>query len=208
MTCAQAISEDEVWSWCFDAYLLEGIRLRFPKSSDYTKTYQWRYVKAITKKFNEWNLNEESCKKFISVAVEFARRKRVLRKGLSVLHQKNIMQLCYDEMILEIESLDNKNMALIKCCDQYSSLGFSSFSSYLKSKVNPRALSNLTSLFLARKMPLEFMSLNKVTMECYKTLDDSEKALLPSLAQLYICRKRMLDGSFDQEIIKRVINFH
>ncbi len=64
----------EVWLWCTEAYLRCGRKLSLPEGTDPAKTYQWRYVAAIAKKFEEWDLSDEAAQKFIGIAAQTAKQ--------------------------------------------------------------------------------------------------------------------------------------
>jgi len=88
-----------IWNLCFDAYMrLGNKRLTFPEHTDPTKTYQWRYLASLCTKFNDWMLTDDERKLFIEIAVEYAIKRRLLAKGLSIFHQSNIINACYDKM--------------------------------------------------------------------------------------------------------------
>jgi len=88
-----------IWCWCCDAYLrIAGRRLSLQKDTDPTKTYQWRFLTALNKKFDEWEFDDALCKAFIDVAVRYAKRRHLLNKGLSIFLQGNLLQECHDEL--------------------------------------------------------------------------------------------------------------
>src|SRR4051812_10357354 len=88
-----------IWDWCRDAYLrLANKRLSFPKNTDITKTYQWRYLKALERKFVEWEFNDVLCKAFIDVAIINAKKLKLFDKGLSIFLMKDLLSKCYNEL--------------------------------------------------------------------------------------------------------------
>ena len=95
------LSEEQimtVWHWCFETYIRHNVKLQFPAHTDRTKTYQWRYVRAIALKFAEWDFDESTSRQFINIAVDHAKEVGVFRKGLAALHQSNLLEICYAKL--------------------------------------------------------------------------------------------------------------
>lgn len=209
MICEYAITEQEVWQWCFESYLRHNIKLKLPTARDYTNTYQWRFVKAITKKFKEWDFNPDTCKRFIDVAVDHAKELGVLRKGLAVLHQHNMMEICYKKLKAEDERNDFILLKLEDTKKFLRSLDAKNLLVYLLKRSHNKALMNITSLFLAKKLPLEFLALNKEAIKALSHIDrlyPEERNLLPSDASLYLCRKKIFNLFGNSELLSSIVN--
>jgi hypothetical protein len=88
----------QVWNWCVNSYYRHGVNLRFPANTDCTKTYQWRYVTALSRKFDQWGFDEAEKERFIDLVAGYCQDHGLLRKGLSVLHQQNLLDSCYKQM--------------------------------------------------------------------------------------------------------------
>jgi hypothetical protein len=179
-----------------------------PPAKDYTHTYQWRFVKAITKKFAEWNFNDDTCKRFIDIAVDHAKELGVLRKGLAVLHQHNMMEICYKKLKLDGERDQFLIQRLVDTCKFLRSLQVKNYKIFFLRRTHDKALSNITSLYLAKKLPIEFMAIYRDSIEALSTIelvDTDERRLLPSDASLYLCRKRILARHGDSEEVRMIV---
>ena len=92
-TDLNTFDQKQVFRICQDIYKSFGIDLRFPKARDVTKTYQYRYLTAICDKFKQWELDLNEVKRFLSIAILNSFKHKTIKKGLSALHQKNLLLL-------------------------------------------------------------------------------------------------------------------
>lgn len=204
------ITEQEVWQWCFESYLRHNIKLKLPIAKDYTKTYQWRFVKAITDKFNDWDFNNDTCKRFIDIAVTHAKELGVLHKGLSILHQHNMMDICYKKLKSENERSDFILEKIIDTKRFLESLKLSNYKLYMLKRNHNKALTNFTTLFMSRMIHTEFISLNRCSIDivnCLDSIDPDERKLLPTDAALYLCRKKVIGLFPDSEVLSEIISW-
>lgn len=210
MAHACMISEQDVWQWCFESYLRYNIKLKLPFAKDYTKTYQWRFVKAITDKFNDWGFNDDTCRRFIDIAVTHAKELGVLHKGLSILHQHNMMDICYKKLKTENERSDFILDRLVDTKKFLESLKMANYKIHMLRRNHNKALSNFTTLYMSKMLPIEFISLNKCSIDiiaCLENIDPEERRLLPTDAALYLCRKKIVDLFPDSEILSETIRW-
>lgn len=208
MICESVLSEHDVWQYCFESYLRRGIKLKLPNAKDYTKTYQWRFIKAITKKFKEWEFDQDTSKRFIDIAIDHAKELGVINKGLAVLHQQNMMSICYKKLKNEADSNVHMVKRLESTLDFLDSLSLSDIRVYLLKRPTRQAFSNLTSLYFAKKLSLEFLALSKSAISALNAIEVThphEREMLPSDASLYLCRKRVFELYRDSDAVVRVL---
>lgn len=194
------IAEDQVqnvWDWCSEAYLRHGSRLTLPANTNPTKTYQWRYARAITNKFNEWNFDTDTSRKFIDIAAKRAKECGLLHKGLAILHQHNMLQICYEELQQE-ERHNHDNISLLRGMKQWvdSQIGDSDPLSIMLSRANNRSLCKLTIWYKATKLSPLYLSLSQSCRTALSRIQESfpdERRLMPSAPQLYVQRTEFLD---------------
>lgn len=185
-----------VWSWCSEAYLRAGRRLSLPAKTDPCKTYQWRYAQAIAKKFEEWDLSDEAAKKFIDIAVRTAKERGMLQKGLAVLHQTNMLALCYDKLQAEsasnsqtLESLRHVRSWLDK------KIGSGDAVEVLLRRADPEGFCNLTMWFQASRISPLYLALSRSCSKALARLNrdsQDERGLLPKVTELYLLREEFL----------------
>lgn len=196
----------EVWNWCFEAYIRHGKKISFPVNTDYRKTYQWRYISAIATKFEEWQFDEATAKKFIDIAISHSKHVGAFRKGLAALHQGNMLQICFDTLQRE---MDNSNQSLESLRNvKYwldTQIGDGDPLDVLLRK--DQHISNITMWYQASKITPLFLALSK---QCGKAIarlartDPDERLLLPKSTNLYKLRTEFLDDDFNKHQAKQL----
>lgn len=198
-----------VWELCVDIYLLEcNMKLAFPAGTDPTKTYQWRYAKAIAAKFDEWNFDEQTSKKFITIAVQHCKQVGCLRKGLAALHQSNLLKICYDKLQMTADS-NESSIQSIKTIHQWLSNKFVNNDPLrvLLYRNDPDELCNLVKWFQASRISRLYLSLSKTCSKAIARLAKThpeERELLPKTTTLYLMRVEFLENQ-DENKIKQVL---
>jgi|3_EtaG_2_1085321.scaffolds.fasta_scaffold00213_11 hypothetical protein len=182
----------KVWHWCSDSYLRHGIKLAFPKHTDPVKTYQWRYCRSLAEKFEEWDFDDEMSVRFIDTAVKHAKKIGVLRKGLAVLHQGNMLDVVLDLLKHESASYIQSIESLVfvkKWLD--TQIGDKDPVEAMLDRERPGAFCNIVIWHQASRLPAIYISLSK---SCCKALaklkkqELEERGLLPKMTDLYRLR--------------------
>lgn len=180
----------KVWHLCSDSYLRYGIRLSFPKHTDPTKTYQWRYCRSLAEKFEGWNFDDVTSGRFIDLAVKHAKTIGVLRKGLAVMHQGNMVELVYKQL-QEEATQDDQSIDSLKHTKIWfdAQIGDNDPIAVLLDRQHADSFCNIVIWNQANKLPPLYISLSK---SCCKALarlkDEDERNLLPSVIDLYRLR--------------------
>jgi hypothetical protein len=199
-----------IWEWCAGVYLQHGIKMNFPKHTDPKKTYQWRYLEKIATKFDEWEFDDQTARKFIDIAVKNSKSAGTLRKGLAALHQKNMLEICYKELGSDtdsnnqwIDSLSRSRAWVLK-----QTKGKDPVAIMLK-RPSRGSFTNLTIWHQSNKVSSLYISLSKT---CYralaklKSIDEHERKLLPSQAEIYCCRNEFLQDSDNLKKSKTILS--
>tara|TARA_R110000751_G_scaffold15863_2_gene50988 strand:- start:549 stop:1232 length:684 start_codon:yes stop_codon:yes gene_type:complete len=196
----------EVWEWCSEAYIRYGRKLMFPANTDPTKTYQWRYVKSIAKKFEEWEFDEVTSRRFINIAIERSRTLKIMHKGLAALHQGNLLDVCYK--ILQEESSDNSQL-ICSLADSKkwvaSHVDGKGTIEVLLDKSNPDAFCNLVKWYQASKLSELYLSLSKSCGRAIKRVNGDEVEMLPSATRLYKIRNKFYQDVSNQKRSKEIL---
>lgn len=191
-----SVSIEAIWNWCQDEYLRHGINLSFPKNTDPQKTYQWRYLTRLAQKFIEWEFNEVTARKFLSIAVDYAQANRLLRKGLSVMFQSNFLKVCHDRMETEVQRSQNALQLLTETHNWLrSKIGAADPAVILLARRIPVSYCNLTLWFQASRIIPLYLALSKICYKVLSRLAPSERSLFPTLPQLYLIRSKFLEDS-------------
>lgn len=197
----------EVWDLCVTAYLQHGRKLSFPKHTDPRKTYQWRYVKALASKIDEWDFDEETTISFLNIAVRHTKECGMLNKGLSALHQGNMLQICYDEL-QKSEDNNNQSITSLKLIKKWfdNTIGDKDPVKFLLKRKDRDAFCNLVLWYQASKISPLYLSLSRScgrAMARLAKIDQDERSFLPKSTKLYLTRTKFIaDSSNKQQAIK------
>jgi hypothetical protein len=202
----------EIWSlWevCQRVYLRHGWKLQFPEHTNPKKTYQWRYLKLLLEKFQEWEFDNQTIEKFIDVAVCHVKEKGILRKGLTALHQKNLMELCYKTLQLE-EEKKNQQLESLLVTKRWliQQIGSKNVQNVLLYRQSFDSLTNLALWHQSRKISLLYIAISK---SCYKALltlerqDADDLFLLPKSADLYWIYKEFVAQKQNKTQAKEIL---
>lgn len=182
----------KVWDWCSDSYLRHGIRLSFPKNTKPENTYQWRYCRSLADKFNEWDFDDETSVRFIDTAVKHARKIGVLRKGLAVLHQGNMLDVVYDLLKQEANTF-SQSIDSLKVVHKWiaAQIGDENPLEVMLHREREGAFCNVTIWYEANKLSALYISLSKSCCKALARLKKKgfpERDLLPKVTDLYKLR--------------------
>lgn len=183
---------NNVWDWCSRAYLRQGRKLRLPQGTDRHKTYQWRYVHKIAERLVQWGFDDAVSQRFIDTAIDYAKEKGLLNKGLSILCQNNIMELCHDRLQTEIDQNDDKVTALQRQHNWLSAkVGTRPIVPTLLARPRPDAYCNLSRWYNERSLSELYLSLSASCTTALNRLSvshPSEREELPGRNRLYLAR--------------------
>lgn len=182
-----------VWDLCTEAYSRCGIRLSFPKGTPPEKTYQWRYIIGLVKKFEEWQFDEHLMRRFIEIIASYSKQINMSHKGLAIFHQKNILEVCYKKLLDE-NSVGEDRLSIIREAHNWllaRSAG-GDVVKYLLYRGDLDAYCNLTIAFKSNKLPDYYLALSKYCMAAIMNLSSthsSERSQLPSYYKLFEIRE-------------------
>lgn len=83
-----------VYSWFQDEMRRVGRKIKFPKCSDQTKTYQFRWAKSFVSKCDDLGLDEKLTRILIRDIVNYAKSRKLLDKGTQMLCMGNVVDIC------------------------------------------------------------------------------------------------------------------
>jgi len=179
-----------VWEWCSDAYLRHGRRLKFPADTDPKKTYQWRYVAAVARKFIDWEFDEATAKRFIEIAIDRAQAAGVGQKGLAALHQGNLLQAAYKRLKEESSANDSRlaSLAIVRRFLSGLTTDNVALVQRLLVKRDADALPNLVLWVQSNRITPLYLSLSRACNVAMKRLNQDERLLLPKATTLFTIR--------------------
>lgn len=192
---------DFVYEICKRHFEKANIVLRFPKNTPPHLTYQWRSIKSVTKKFQEWNFTPSEIDLFIGVAISKSDQFRI--KGLNILNDSDILDKCYEE-VKNLDAIENQDITLLRHSHQwlYKQLRGAPAVDHLISRRKPGALTNIVTYYqsgLLIKLYLAFSKPCCVALELLSQRCPEERKLCPNNATLHYTRRYQ-----HQEIIPQI----
>jgi hypothetical protein len=194
---------EKVWAWCQDSFKKHKVNISFPKDTDRTKTYQWRYASRLVRRIEEWEFDDNTARAFIDAVVGYARDNHLLRKGLAAFFQGNVLQICYDRLGEREEIVDAKATRLAESkrfVDAHS--GGESIVEVLVGRNSTRF--NIVEWYEIDKISKLYLATSRactVALARLKKLDDGQRELLPTASELLsLCSDVSTDQSFSRKL--------
>ncbi len=186
---------DDLWQMSVDAFAKYNIVLKLPKHTDGHKTYQWRYLTKMNANLKKWRLERDEIKQFLSIAVDYARQNRIAFKGLSLFHQNNILQVCYDKLVAR-QSYRRRMLKNLREMEIWfkSQIASKDAVAVCLERANSVSMCNLAKWYQSAKINPLFMAMTKPCMLAMDMVGDLDKALLPSKAELVLARQEFLSS--------------
>lgn len=194
----------KLYDLCSEIYSQNGIKIKFPKHTDPTKTYQWRFLKSLYSKFIKWNLDGEMQRQFVIYAVGYAKKHKILHKGLSIFHQSNIMDLCYEDAKKSQDKFEN-NAKLVLRQHRWllNQAGDKDLDNILLQKRG--STKNIVLWHQSSNLSELYISISQACLRSYKKMTNTELEMMPSLEKLCSLRSSFMINHGSKQIIN-VIN--
>jgi len=180
-----------IWEICVAVYLQHGHRLALPEKTDLKRTYQWRYATLISQKFAEWDFDEQTATKFIKIAINRAKERGVLKKGLAVLHQKNMLEVCFK--LMDAESTRNDSvLEQLQSAQRFMLEKTKGNVAAMLERQNLDAFANIVIWYRSNRVPDIYLALSKACWKALSLLTTTDRAMMPSKAKLYTLREQFI----------------
>lgn len=189
-----------VYSWFQSEMQRAGRKIKFPKCSDKTKTYQFRWTKSFLTKCGELGLDDKTLRILIGDIVNYAKAKKLLDRGTQVLCMGNVTDICYQGL----QDLEDDEASLIE--------ELRSCRAFLHEQVNDKDIlvrkligsdsggcSNLLYWYNLGHLTEVYMALSKSCNQALSRLPKGEREELPSsFTLLRICTHTVSDDLLPQ----------
>ena len=143
--------------------------------------------------FKKWNLNKQEIAKFLEIAVKYAKHNRIAFKGLSLFHQNNILQICYDRLKAIIAQRNRIARSLKQMQSWFNDqIAEADPVEVCLRKSSKNAMCNLAKWYQSSKINPLFMALSRPCMIAVDMVGDTDRSLLPTKAELVLARQDFL----------------
>jgi hypothetical protein len=178
-----------------------GRMISFPKKTDPTKTYCWRYLANFLEKADELELGDEILPRIVDAVVAHAKEQGLLHRGIAVLDQKDLFDVCYARFERDARSESNLITEIRRSYDfvrkQQEQNPDRSVTQLLSKRPSVRAYANIVSWHKAGYITLGYITVSKACRRALAELQEYELALLPSSRELLRLKIRLV---MDKEI--------
>ena len=190
---------NQIYEWCCEIYLKHGHIFRFPKNTNPHDTYQWKYLKSLAIKLEQYGLDDFDAKEFIEMIVEYSKQNNLLHKGLSVFQQANIVGICYDRLT-KLHNNSDRLLSSLRSIKEWldNQIGDNDAVRILIKRRNINSLSNIVIWYESGKISEAYFSLSKYCSRSYSSLQSSGRSdcdFLPNPSRCYLLRNKLTQDS-------------
>lgn len=191
-----------IYDWYCAAMRKEGYKIKPPKGTEFTKTYQYRALQIFAKRMNKSAFSEETIKAIVYAVVRYGKRNKLLNsKGVNILNMKSALQICE----AELKSKDTAEAEIINaikgCREHLLNKGFTS-SVLLAKPMKLGAMSWIRYLIETGEMPLTYLAVSKTAAIALLKI---ERSNLPSDSDLMKIRAKLLLNNHIRSELKIIL---
>lgn len=175
-----------------------GKEISLPVKTDPRKTYSWRYLVNFLERAKGLDIDNDMLPHIIDAIVDNAKRHNQLKRGIAVLDQRNIVELCCVKLEREIQ---NEEQIINRIHESYKFLiskkneeNVDSLSLLLATRKNYNAYANIVSWHQAGYIAAGYIAVSKACNKAMQKLESHEIRVLPELRQLLRLRLKLLHG--------------
>lgn len=175
-----------------------GRSVSFPKNTDPTKTYSWRYLNNFLNNYDKLlQLEDDEFPIVVEEIVAHAKQRKWLNCGLSILNKVDIVKVCCDRFQRDINDEEQliisikKAHAFLKRKLKGQDIKLFDLLSYRQSR---RAYCNMTSWYNAGYLTIGYIAISKTCKNVIRSLDknNDELNLYPTARQFMSIRFRLI----------------
>jgi hypothetical protein len=176
-----------VHAWFQDEMHSVGRKISFPKCSDRTKTYQFRWTKKFVDKcYNEFNLSDKVIKVLLCDIAHYAKRRNLLSKGTQLLCMNNVIDICHHSIQTIIDNEASLIMEVRSChefvCDQVNNKNI--LVRTLTTPISEGGYSKLVYWYNLGRLTDTYLALSKTCNKAMSQISADERSELPSKIEL------------------------
>lgn len=190
-----------VYDWFRSAMAKSGRKINCSKTTDFTKTYQYRWIKTFVEKCNQLNLDEKTVKYLIYDMVDYAKRNDLLSKGTQILLMSNLVDICHHSLKTLIAE-EHELIREILYCHRFlvDQAGGKDIQVQMLISTTNR-VPNILLWFDQGRLTNNYLALSSVCLKALQLLESHHRSMFPSnfdLLKLY--SHIMLDQNLGDKI--------
>lgn len=175
-----------VYSWFQSAMHGAGRKIKFPRCSDKTKTYQFRWTKKFCDRcYNEFGLDDKTVKALVYEVVGYAKSRKLLDRGTQILCMGNVADICYET----ITSMMDEEQSLIyemQSCHRFLYDQVSNKDNLVRNlkKLSENGYPNIVNWYHLGHITDVYLALSKPCRRVLSSLTDEQREGIPGNFEL------------------------
>ena len=149
---------------------------QFPKSSDITKTYHYRWFSSFVKECRKQGYNDEEMHEIVKMIVKYAYDNKLLKIGAALLSRSDIIDICINQLKEQTTKIDSILFSLKKSNDFINNATNDRYNYFIKKK-SKYSLYNLTDLRNNHIIDDNFICCSQAAIKAIPKVDDIDLSL-------------------------------
>ena len=202
-----APSDDRIMSlfkYCQKAFASEGYTLSFPANTDPKTTYKWRYLKDFSQRIDKLDISDQATYQLILAIVKYAKSKKQLRRGLSILLTEKLFELGH-EAIKQKQQAEASVTSKIKT-DRKFVESFDNPIERLTKIEREGGLPNIVLWYIQGELSIAYLALSKKCSLAMRSLSKEHRSLLPEGKELIATRYKIIDSAMTKARLKLIMD--
>jgi hypothetical protein len=168
-----------------------GISFSFPENTDPQKTYAWRYLTCFARNLESLNITDEYLSQIIEAMFQYAKTRKLLKRGIGIFIKQDILQLCIKKLEAEEHLLHNR-ICTIKRSHDFLLNQVGDPVRVLASRRGVNTYANMTCWFEQGLLSLEYIAVSKSCRNTFRYLEAGERGLFPPPLELLKLKLKIL----------------
>lgn len=177
-----------------------GKSVSFPKKTDPSKTYSWRFLAKFVDEFDKLELSDDALKGVLEAVVDDAKRRGLLNCGVAVLSKVDLLAAFNRKLEREVEDekqttidIERSHRFILRKLDEERVKDkHLTLLALLSKRTHPRAYANITRWSQSGELSTGYIAVSKICRKALRSLDEHELNLYPTLLQFKCIRLRII----------------
>ena len=178
-----------IYKWFCSAMRKVGRKESFPKGTDPTKTYKYRALVDFAENVEKWGFDNATVKSVIESVVVYAKQKKILSKGTTILCMKSVLEICIESLERKAENTEGVISAIERCHTYLVRNGFTIVHDLVTAE-RSGGMSRLSALLTSGKMPTAYLAVSRIAGHALSKIQERDQ--YPSDRELRRLRAKLL----------------
>lgn len=174
-----------IFKYCQIAFNRVGINVSFPKNTDPSKTYKWRYLENFDRRISDLQVSDDTILKILNAIVDHAVKHKQLRKGLALLAVDQILDI-------GLKAIEGQEKASGHLIDRLQADHDFVGDKDPAGKDHNKALPNLVKWYMTGQISKQYLTVSRKCHAAMIGFDRVERSLLPPGKELVMLRMEMM----------------